>query len=110
MRGWNKNLGRKLFSIGAATLLWFVFVGRSEIATSIPVMVQYRNIPPDLEITADPPDRLFMKLRGPVSRLSAAELMSNGPSPADPYRVPGNDEGWRELLAFEFVGGVLDLV
>lgn len=68
------NFGWKLLAISSAILLWSLFVAQTEIATSIPVVVQYRNIPGDLEITADPPDRLLLKLRGPASRLSASQL------------------------------------
>jgi len=68
------NLRWKLLAISSAILLWTLFVAQTEIATSIPVVVQYRNIPADLEITADPPERLLLKLRGPASRLGASDL------------------------------------
>ena len=74
MRTLLNNLGWKLLAISSAFLLWGLFVAQTEVATSLPVVVQYRNIPADLEITADPPDRLLLKLRGPASRLSASEL------------------------------------
>lgn len=74
MKALISNFGWKVLAIGSAILLWSLFVAQTEIATSIPVVVQYRNIPSDLEITADPPERLLLKLRGPVSRLSASQL------------------------------------
>jgi YbbR domain-containing protein len=69
-----RNLRWKLLAIVSAIVLWNLFVGQAEVATSIPVVVQYRNIPADLEITADPPERLLLKLRGPASRLDSSSL------------------------------------
>ena len=69
-----EHIGWKLFSLLAALVLWGTFVGEVEVATSVPVTVAYRNIPPDLEITAEPPASLFLKLRGPSARLTTAEL------------------------------------
>ena len=77
-RALTDNIGWKLFSLGAAVVLWGTFVGEVEVATSVPVSVAYRNIPPDLEITADPPESLFLKLKGPSARLRAAELEQIG--------------------------------
>jgi YbbR domain-containing protein len=74
MRTLTRNIGWKLLAIASALLLWTLFVAQTEIATSIPVVVQYRNIPPELEVTADPPERLLLNVRGPASRLSASEL------------------------------------
>ena len=74
MRLLTRHLGWKLMAVVSAILLWTMFVAQTEVASSIPVVVQYRNIPPDLEITADPPERLLLKLRGPASRLGASEL------------------------------------
>jgi hypothetical protein len=74
MRALTENLGWKLFSLAAAFILWSTFVGEVEVATSVPVRVAFRNISPDLELAADPPDSLFLKLKGPSARLGAAEL------------------------------------
>jgi YbbR domain-containing protein len=74
MRALTDHFGWKLLSLAIAVALWFMFVGEAEVATSMPVVVRYRNAPADLEITTEQPNRLFMKVRGPVSRLSAASL------------------------------------
>lgn len=74
MRVLTENLGWKLFSLAAAFALWVTFVSEVEMATSVPVTVAYRNMPPDLEITTDPPDTLFLKLKGPSARLRTADL------------------------------------
>jgi YbbR domain-containing protein len=74
MHALTSNIGWKLLAIASAVLLWWLFVAETEVATSIPVVVQYRNIPADIEIMADPPERLLLKLRGPASRLSPSQL------------------------------------
>jgi YbbR domain-containing protein len=74
MRILTSNIGWKLLAGSSSVLLWTLFVAQTELATSIPVVVQYRNVPPDLEITSDAPERLLLKLRGPSSRLGASEL------------------------------------
>ncbi|MBC8164444.1 MAG: hypothetical protein H7Y20_01085 [Bryobacteraceae bacterium] len=76
MRALTEHLGWKLLSLLAALGFWYLFVGESEIAASLPVMVQYRNVPADLEITTDQPTRLFMRVRGPSSRVTASSLSS----------------------------------
>jgi hypothetical protein len=74
MRGLTENLSWKLMALAISALLWFFVVGETEIATSMPIVVQYRNMPADLEITGDNLDRLFVQVRGPVARVSAESL------------------------------------
>ncbi len=74
MRALTENLSWKLLSLLVAGLLWFLLVGETEVATSMPIVVQYRNIPTDLEVTGDHLDRLFVKVRGPLPRVSAEAL------------------------------------
>ena len=69
MRMLTENLWWKLLSLGIAIVLWYGFIGETEVEASVPVIVQYRNVPPDLEITSEPTQRLFLKLRGPTTRL-----------------------------------------
>jgi YbbR domain-containing protein len=69
-----RNPGWKLLALVLAFGFWYALGGRGEVAANVPVIVQYRNIPPDLEITSDHLDRLFVKLRGPASRLTPEEL------------------------------------
>lgn len=77
-RALTENIGWKLFSLGAAVVLWGAFVSEAEVATSVPVTVVYHNIPPDLELTADAPENLFLKLKGPSARLRAEDLSNIG--------------------------------
>lgn len=74
MRALTRNLPWKLLALGASLVLWYVFAGEVEVATSLPVVVQYRNIPQDLEISSEPPERIFLKLRGPAARLRGEDL------------------------------------
>jgi YbbR domain-containing protein len=69
-----ENLPWKLFSIIAAFAFWWVLAGQTEVATSVPASVRYRNVPPELELNSDHVERLFLKIRGPAARLSTASL------------------------------------
>jgi YbbR domain-containing protein len=74
MRFLKTNLSWKIFSLLLSTLLWFAFVAESETALSIAVPVEYRNLPRDLEISTEAPDRLYLKVRGPSARMRASDL------------------------------------
>jgi YbbR domain-containing protein len=74
MRLITEHLGWKLFSLAASIGLWYAFIGEAEVASSIPAVVRYLNVPSELEITSEAPERLFLKLRGPATRLAASEL------------------------------------
>jgi YbbR domain-containing protein len=41
---------------------------------SVPAAVQYRNLPPELELSGDQIDRLFLKVIGPATRVTANRL------------------------------------
>lgn len=69
-----ENLAWKAAAILIATALWYGFVGETELATSAAVAVQFKNIRPDLEITSDMIDRVFLRLRGPATRLTPGNL------------------------------------
>ena len=74
MRMLTENLLWKLFSLAAAFGFWWALAGETEVATSVPASVQYRNVPPELELNTDDIQRLFLKVRGPAARLSTASL------------------------------------
>lgn len=77
MSRFTRNLGLKLFSLAAAFALWLGYSGSRELTTSLPVSVQYRNIPKDLEISSNIVEQVHLILRGPaplLARLSSAEL------------------------------------
>lgn len=68
------NLGWKLLSLAIAAGLWFVVAREPELATSLSVPVQLKNIPDDLDIGSTVPDRVHLEIRGPSGRLSRDNL------------------------------------
>ena len=74
MRMLTENIGWKLVSIAIATGFWWALSGQTEVATAVPAAVRYRNVPPDLELSSDHVERLFLKVRGPATRLAASSL------------------------------------
>lgn len=65
-----KNLGWKVLSLAIALVLWLILVGEQELTTSASAPVILRNLPNDLEISSDVPDRIHIEIQGPVGRLS----------------------------------------
>ena len=65
-------------SLIVAAGLWYWFANEKEVAATVPVSIQYRNLPNDLEMTSEPPGRFFLRLRGPASRLTAEDLRNIG--------------------------------
>ena len=68
------NPGWKLLSLGIAAGLWFVVAREPELATSLSVPVELKNIPDDLDIGSTVPDRVHLEIRGPSGRLSRDNL------------------------------------
>lgn len=64
------NLGWKLLSLLIAAVLWFVNAREPELATSLNVPIELKNIPDDLDISSEMPDRVRIEVRGPSSRLT----------------------------------------
>lgn len=60
----------KLFSLVLAFALWAVTVGGPELTTSLGVPIEFRNVPQDLELSSEVPDRVTLELQGPASSLS----------------------------------------
>ena len=72
-----RNLGLKLFSLAAAFALWLAYSGARELTTSLPVSVQYRNIPKNLEISSNIVEQVHLILRGPaplLARLASSQF------------------------------------
>jgi YbbR domain-containing protein len=68
------NLHLKAVSLLIALGLWFALVHEPELVTSHSVPVFFKNLPRDIEIGSDVPDRVHIELRGPAGRLSPAHL------------------------------------
>ena len=68
------NLQWKALSLILALGLWLIVVGEPELVTSQAVPVLYKNLPRDLEIASDVPDRVHLEIRGPAGKLAASNL------------------------------------
>lgn len=69
-----KNLPWYALSLGIALVLWVFVVGQPEMVTSQPALIFFKNLPRDLEVGSDLPDRVHVELRGPAGKLTAAAL------------------------------------
>jgi YbbR domain-containing protein len=69
-----RNLGWKLLSLVLAVGLWLAIAREPEVATSLSVPVEYKNMRDDLDISGDLPDRIHLELRGPSGRLTRDNL------------------------------------
>src|ERR1700730_10708681 len=63
------NLGWKILSLLIAVVLWFLTAREPELATSLSVPIELKNIPNALDIGSEMPDRVRLEVRGPSSRL-----------------------------------------
>jgi YbbR domain-containing protein len=68
------NLGWKLLSLVIAVAIWIAVAREPELATSLSVPVELKNIPDDLDIGSAVPDRVHLEVRGPSGRLSRDNL------------------------------------
>ncbi|MCS6954301.1 MAG: CdaR family protein [Bryobacterales bacterium] len=69
-----ENFGWKLLSVGVALLLWFALVRDPRLVTSISAPVQFRNIPPDLEMSSPPPAAVHLEVEGSAAQLRPDHL------------------------------------
>lgn len=69
-----RNLGWKLLALLIAVALWIAVAREPELATSLSVPVEFKNIPDDLDIGSNVQDRVQLEIRGPSGRLSRDKL------------------------------------
>jgi YbbR domain-containing protein len=69
-----QNIGWKLLALLIAVALWIAVAREPELATSLSVPIQLKNIPDDLDIGSTVPDRAHLEVRGPSGRLSRDNL------------------------------------
>jgi YbbR domain-containing protein len=68
-----QHLGLKLMAIALATLLWLIVAGDHLVERSLRVPLEFRNIPPELELVGDPPTEVDVRLRGSSALLGRLE-------------------------------------
>ncbi len=69
-----RNVGWKLLSLLIAIALWVAVAREPELATSLSVPVEFKNIRDDVDIGSNVPDRIHVEVRGPSGRLSRDNL------------------------------------
>jgi YbbR domain-containing protein len=69
-----RNLGWKLLSLLIAFALWLAVAREPEVATSLSVPVEFKNMRDDLDISGSLPDRVRLEVRGASGRLSRDNL------------------------------------
>jgi YbbR domain-containing protein len=60
-------------AVALATLLWLIVAGDHLVERSLRVPLEFRNIPPELEIIGDPPTAVDVRLRGSSALLGRLE-------------------------------------
>ena len=74
-----RNFGTKVLSIGLAALLWGLVAGQREAERSLRVPLEYRNIPPELELLGEPASLVDVRVRGSsgvLGELRGADLVA----------------------------------
>jgi hypothetical protein len=74
MRHVTANRVWAVVSLAIAAVLWYLVVGEPELVTSQPAPIFLKNLPRDIEVASDIPDRVHLELRGPEGKLTAARL------------------------------------
>jgi YbbR domain-containing protein len=73
------HLGLKVVALALATLLWLTVAGEHVVERIIRVPLEFRNLPPQLEVVGDPPGSVDVRLRGSsalLSRLEAGDVVA----------------------------------
>lgn len=64
-----RNAGWKLLSLALAFLIWAMVASEPELSTFASTQIEYKNLPPDLEIASNPVTTVLLELRGPSGEL-----------------------------------------
>jgi len=68
--GWvTTNFFWKLLALAIAVVIWMVVATEPELSTFATVPLEFRNLPPDLEIASEPDTSVSLELRGPAGAL-----------------------------------------
>jgi YbbR domain-containing protein len=74
IRRLTENWQYKIFALALATVFWLLIVDESELATTLSAQVEFKNVPRDLVLTSDAPDRVRLEIHGPSSKLKPDAL------------------------------------
>jgi YbbR domain-containing protein len=69
-----QNVGWKLLSLAAAVLIWISVATEPELATFVSAHVEYKNLPPGVEINSEVVETVYLEVRGPSEALRLPEL------------------------------------
>jgi hypothetical protein len=64
-----ENFGWKVLSLAIALLLWALVASEPQLSAFETVPVEYKNLPPDLEISSEPATSVSLELQGPSGEL-----------------------------------------
>jgi YbbR domain-containing protein len=64
-----RHLGLKFLSIALAVAIWLIVGDQRSVERSVRVPLEFHNVPDGLELVANPPDSVEVRLRGPSSAL-----------------------------------------
>jgi YbbR domain-containing protein len=89
-----ENPGWKLLALAIAVLLWVLVASEPELSAFVTVPLAYKNLPDDMEISAEPVNSISLELRGPSGELRSLGE-SGGLRPAVIVDMTGVQEGER---------------
>ena len=69
LRWITENFWWKVLSLAIAFVLWWVVASEPELSVFVTVPLTYKNLPEDLEISAEPVNSISLELRGPSGEL-----------------------------------------
>ena len=64
-----RNIWWKLFALLIAVLLWIAVANEPELSTFVSVPIEFRDLPPSLEISSEIVDKVELEMRGPSGEL-----------------------------------------
>jgi YbbR domain-containing protein len=64
-----RNIWWKLFALLMAVLLWIAVANEPELSTFVSVPIEFKDLPPSLEISSDVAEKVDLEMRGPTGEL-----------------------------------------
>ena len=89
-----ENPGWKLLALAIAVVLWVLVASEPELSTFVMVPLTYKNLPDDMEISAEPVSSISLELRGPSGELRGFSE-AGGIRPAVIIDMTGVEQGER---------------